>query len=71
MLFMAAQSIMARRFTGSMTWERFAFIGILGIAGLALGDLSGAALVTVVCLALLTTLGVETVRHREALSQLR
>ena len=42
MLFIAAQSIMARRFTGSLTWERFALIGFLGIAGLAFGDLSGA-----------------------------
>lgn len=71
MLFIAAESFMARRFTGSLTWERFALIGLLGIAGLALGSLSGAALVAVVCLALVTTLGVETVRHREALSQLR
>jgi low temperature requirement protein LtrA len=71
MLFLAAQSIMARRFTGSLTWERFALIGLLGIAGLALGNLSGAALVAVVCLALVTTLGVETVRHRKALGQLR
>ena len=71
MLFMAAQSIMARRFTGSLTWERFAFIGLLAVAGLAFGDLSGAALVAVVSLALVVTLFVETVRHREALSQLR
>lgn len=71
MLFLAAESTMARLFTGSLTWERFVLIGFLGIAGLAFGDLSGAALVVLVCLALLTTLGVETVRHREALTQLR
>ena len=71
MLFIASQSIMARRFTGALTWERFAFVGFLGIAGMAFGGLSGAALVAVVCLAMLTTLGVETVRHREALAQLR
>jgi low temperature requirement protein LtrA len=71
MLFIAAQSIMTYRFTGSLTWERFVLIGLLGVAGLAFGDLSGAALVAVVCLALVMTLGVETVRHQEALSQLR
>ncbi len=71
MLFLAAQSIMARRFTGSLTWERFGLIGFLGIAGVAFGDLSGAVLVVLVCIALLVTLGVETARHREELSQLR
>ena len=71
MLFITSQSIMARRFTGSLTWERFAFVGFLDIAGLAFGGLSGAALVAAVCLAMLATLGVETVRHREALAQLR
>ena len=71
MLFIAAQSIMAHRFTGSLTWERFVLIGVLGVAGLALGDLNGAALVGVVCLALLLALAVETTRHREALRHLR
>ena len=71
MLFIAAQSIMVRRFTGSLTWERFVLIGILGISGLALGELSGAALATVVCLVLTATLGAETARHREELSRLR
>lgn len=71
MLFIAAQSIMAHLFTGSLPWERLVFIALLGLVGLAFGDLSGAVLVAGVCLALLVTLGVETVRHREALSQLR
>ncbi len=71
MLFMAAQSIMAHRFTGSLTWERFALIGLLGVVGLALGSLSAAALGALVCLALVTTLGIETVRHRQELSELR
>lgn len=71
MLFLAAESIMARLFTGALTWERFALIGFLGVAGLAFGDVSGAALVVVVCLALLLTLGVETSRHQEELSHLR
>ena len=70
-LFLVAESIMARRFTGSLTWERFVLIGFIGVAGLAFGDLAGAALVAVVCFAFLVTLGVETNRHREALSQLR
>ena len=71
MLFLASQSAMARRFAGVLTWERFATIGILGVAGLALGDLDAAALGAVVCVVLVATLGVETARHREALSQLR
>ncbi|MBT8216250.1 MAG: low temperature requirement protein A, partial [Acidimicrobiia bacterium] len=44
MLFVAAQSFMARRFTGSLTFERFALMGVLGLAGLVLGDLNGATL---------------------------
>ena len=71
MLFIGAQSIMVRRLTGSLTWERFVLLGLLAIAGLALGDLSGAALGAVACILLVATLGVETARHREALKELR
>ena len=71
MVFIAAQSIMVRRMTGKWTWERFALIGLLGVAGLALGDLSGAALAAMACIVLVATLGAETARHREVLSQLR
>jgi len=71
MIFIAAESLMARRFTGSLAWERFALLGTLGLAGLALGGMSGAALGAVVCLVLLATLGAETARYREELRQLR
>ncbi|MCP4303986.1 MAG: low temperature requirement protein A [bacterium] len=71
MLFFAAESLMAYRFTGSTTWERFALIGLLPIAGLAFGEVSGATLVALVCAGLLVTLGVESMRHREELKQLR
>jgi hypothetical protein len=71
MLFIASESIMVRRLTGSLTWERFVLIALLGVASVVLGDLSGAALGAVVCLVLVATLVVETVRHREALSRLR
>ena len=71
MLFIAAQSIMVRRLTGSLTWERFVLVGVLGVTGLALGGLNGAALGAVVCLVLVATLGAETARHREELSRLR
>jgi low temperature requirement protein LtrA len=71
MLFIASESIMVRRLTGRLTWERFVLIGLLAIAGLVLGDLNGAALGAVVCIVFLATLGVETARYREALSQRR
>ena len=71
MLFIASQSIMARRLTGSLTWERFALVALLGIAGLALGEATGAVLGAVVGVVFLTTLSVETARHREALKELR
>jgi len=71
MLFVGAESIMAYRFTGSPPWERVAYIAFLLVAGLAFGDLSGAALIAVLCTALLVTLGVETFRHREELAALR
>jgi low temperature requirement protein LtrA len=71
MLFLTAQSIMARRLVGALTWERFVLIGLLGVAGVVLGDLNRAALGAVVCLVLVATLGVETARHREELSRIR
>jgi low temperature requirement protein LtrA len=71
MLFLTAQSIMARRLVGALTWERFVLVGLLSVAGVVLGDLNGAALGAVVCLVLVATLGVETARHREELSRIR
>jgi low temperature requirement protein LtrA len=71
MLFLASQSVMVRLFTTHLTWERFAAMGLLAIAGLVLGDLSAAALGAVVCAMLIATLGVETYRHQEALRELR
>ena len=71
MLFIASQSVMARRLTGSLTWERFALILSLGIAGVALGQANGAVIGAVVGFVFVTTLGVETVRHREQLRELR
>jgi len=70
-VFLASESVMARLFTHHTAWERLITIGLLGIAGLALGELTAAAMGVVVCLVLVTMLGVETVRHREALRQLR
>ena len=70
MLVVTSQSVMVRRLTGLPTWERFALLALLGIAALALGDLNGATLGAVVCIAFLATLGVEA-RHREELRQLR
>jgi low temperature requirement protein LtrA len=70
-LLLTSESVMARLFTHHTAWERLIAIGLLGIAGLALGDLTAAALAVVVSLVLVTTLGAETARHREALSQLR
>lgn len=70
-LVLASESIMARRLAGALTWERFGLISLLGVVGLALGDFSGAALGATVCVLLVTTLGIETARHREALAELR
>ncbi len=70
-IFLTSESVMARLFTRRTAWERLLTIGLLGLTGLALGGLNGAALGAVVCLVLVTTLGVETIRHREALRQLR
>ena len=71
MLFLASQSLMVHLFTHHLAWERFASISLLGVAGLALGDLSAAALGAVACLVLVATLGAETVRHQDELSKIR
>lgn len=65
MLFLASTPIMVRRLAGSLTWERFALIGFLGVVGSIVSGLTGALLGTVVCLAPVATFGVETARHRE------
>jgi len=52
-------------------WERLVAIALSGFAGFALGGLTAATLRVMACLVLVTTLGVETVRHREAFRQLR
>jgi low temperature requirement protein LtrA len=70
-LFLASQSVMVRLFTRHVTWERFAAMGLLGLSGLALGELDAAVLGAVACLVLVGTLGVETLRHRDVLRQLR
>jgi len=71
MVFLASEAVMARLFTNHTAWERLTAIAALGIAGIALGDLSAAALGVVACVILVATFGVETVRHRDALRQLR
>jgi low temperature requirement protein LtrA len=70
-IFLVSESAMTRLFTRHTAWERLVAILMLGLAGITLGSLSAASLGVVVCLILVTTLGVETVRHREALRQLR
>ena len=70
-LSLASESLMARLFTHHTAWERLITIGLLGITGVALGGLSAAVLGVVVRLVVVTALGVETVRHRDALRQLR
>ena len=70
-VFLASESLMARLFTHHTAWERLITIGLLGITGVALGGLTAAVLGVVVCLVVVTALGVETVRHRDALRQLR
>ncbi len=70
-VFLMSESVMARLFTRHTAWERLIAISLLGLAGLALASLTAAMLGVVVCLILVTTLGVESVRHREALRQLR
>ncbi len=71
MLLLASQLVMVRLFTGNLAWERLVAIASLGAAGLVLGGVSAATLGAIVCIALVATLGVETARHRDALSQIR
>ena len=70
-LFMVSQAIMARRFAKAWTWERLGLVGLLALAGLALGGQNGAVLGAVVAAIFVSTLGVETARHQEELRQLR
>ena len=70
MLFIASQTFMAFRFTGKVATERVVLLVLLGVVGLTLGGLTAAQLGAAVCLVLVATLGVETARHRGALSQL-
>ena len=71
MLFIASESFMVLRLARSLTWERFILVVLLGVVGLALGNLSAAILGAVVCIVLVTTLGIETARHQEELSRVR
>ncbi|NNC76259.1 MAG: low temperature requirement protein A [Acidimicrobiia bacterium] len=70
-LFLVGESIMVRRFTHHVTWERFVAMSLLALVGLALGDLNAAALGATVCAVLIITLGVETIRHLDHLRELR
>lgn len=70
-IFLLSETVMARLFTHQTAWERLVAVGLLSLAALTLGDLNAVGFGVLVCLVLLTTLGVETVRHREALRQLR
>ena len=70
-LYLGSQSVMVRRFTGSITWERLIFIGVLGFGGLAASEMNAATLGALVAVGLAATLGVETVRHQQQLNQLR
>jgi hypothetical protein len=54
-----------------VAWLRVIGIGLLGIAGFTLGNVTAVALGVVVCAALVTMLGLETYQHRDALRQLR
>jgi low temperature requirement protein LtrA len=70
-LYLGSQSVMVRRFNGSITWERLILIGVLVFGGLTASEMQAATLGALVAVALATTLGVETVRHQQQLSQLR
>ena len=71
MVFLLSESGMTRLFTQHVAWERLVAVCLLGIAALTMGSLSAVAVGVAACAVLLITLGVETVRHREALRQLR
>ena len=70
-LYLGSQSVMIRRFTGSITWERLILIGVLGFGGLSASEMNAATLGALVAVGLAVTLGVETVRHQQQLNQLR
>ena len=70
-IYLASQSVMVWRMHRHITVERWTAIGLLVVAGLALGDVSGAVLGALACGALLTTLRTETARHRDQLRELR
>jgi low temperature requirement protein LtrA len=70
-VFLASEAAMARLFTHHTAWERLIAIGVLGIVGATLGGWSAAALGVVACVILIAMLSIETVRHRDALRQLR
>jgi len=70
-LYLGSQSMMVRRLTGSITWERLILIGALGFGGLTAGEMNAGTLGALVAVALAATLGVETVRHQQQLNQLR
>ena len=70
-LYLGSQSVMVRRLTGSITWERLILIGVLGFGGLTASEMTAATLGALVAVGLAATLGVETVRHQQQLDQLR
>ena len=70
-LYLGSQSVMVRRLTGSITWERLVLIGVLGFGGLAADEMQAATLGALVAVGLVATLGIETVRHQQQLNQLR
>ena len=70
-VFLLSESLMAGLFTGQVAWERLIAISLLALAGFILTSVSAGMLGLTICLILVTTLGVETVRHREDLHQLR
>jgi len=70
-VFLLSESLMAGLFTGRVAWERLIAISLLAFAGFILTSVSAGMLGLTICLILVTTLGVETVRHREDLHQLR
>jgi low temperature requirement protein LtrA len=71
MVFLASESAMARLFTQRVPWERVIAIGLLGIGGVALATVNAATVGIAAAAILVGTLGVETVRHRDELRQLR
>ncbi len=70
-VFLTSEFAMTRLFTHHTAWERLITIGALGIVGVTLGGVSAAVLGAVACVILVAMLSVETLRHRDALRQLR